>query len=131
MPDQYIKFPRQESIRFFEKSLDGHNKVINWKKIRDCYYEIQREDLSHIKVFVSNYYVLSVSDYYEITSEYNTDCIITISNWNRVTQDAYEEGKKNGIGVFTMKEFMGALNCAKPCNYVRPIDRDNNDWRGI
>ena len=73
----------------------------------------------------------SVSDYYEITSEYQIDCLVTISNWNRVTQDAYELGRRNGIGVFTMSEFMGALNCAKPSVYIRPIDREDNDRAGV
>lgn len=88
---------------------------------------IERYELPPIRVYVSNYYALSISDYYEITSEYNIDCLITISAWNRVTQDAYELGKTNGVGVFTMNEFMGALNCEKPSTYVRPIDRENNN----
>lgn len=83
MPDQFIKFPRVESIQYFESAMYGHNKVLRCKKISDSYYEIQREDLPPIFVFVSNYYALSVSDYYEITSEYQIDCLVTISNWNR------------------------------------------------
>ena len=106
MPDQFIKFPRVESIQYFESAMYGHNKVLRCKKISDSYYEIQREDLPPIFVFVSNYYALSVSDYYEITSEYQIDCLVTISNWNRVTQDAYELGRRNGIGVFTISEFI-------------------------
>lgn len=131
MPDQFIKFPRVESIQYFESAMYGHNKVLRCKKISDSYYEIQREDLPPIFVFVSNYYALSVSDYYEITSEYQIDCLVTISNWNRVTQDAYELGRRNGIGVFTMSEFMGALNCAKPSVYIRPIDREDNGRAGV
>ena len=120
MPDQFIKFPRVESIQYFESAMYGHNKVLRCKKISDSYYEIQREDLPPIFVFVSNYYALSVSDYYEITSEYQIDCLVTISNCRR-----------NGIGVFTMSEFMGALNCAKPSVYIRPIDREDNDRAGV
>lgn len=130
MPDHYIKYPRKESIYYFEQAMDRHNRVLKWKEISDSYYEIQREGLSSIHVFVSNYYALSISDYYEITSEYDIDCLITISNWNRVTQDAYELGKRNGVGVFTMNEFMGALNCARPCTYIRPIDKEDNDRHG-
>lgn len=68
MPDQFIKFPRVESIQYFESAMYGHNKVLRCKKISDSYYEIQREDLPPIFVFVSNYYeqykalALSVSD---------------------------------------------------------------------
>lgn len=56
MPDQFIKFPRVESIQYFESAMYGHNKVLRCKKISDSYYEIQREDLPPIFVFVSNYY---------------------------------------------------------------------------
>lgn len=44
MPDQFIKFPRVESIQYFESAMYGHNKVLRCKKISDSYYEIQRED---------------------------------------------------------------------------------------
>ncbi len=128
MPDrQYIKFPRPESIRYFENAMNRHNRVLSCIRISKGYYEIKRDELPPIHVFVSNYYALSISDYYEITGEYSIDCLITISNWNKVTQDAYELGQDNGIGVFTMEEFMGALNYAKPSTYVRPIDRENNN----
>lgn len=98
MPDQFIKFPRVESIQYFESAMYGHNKVLRCKKISDSYYEIQREDLPPIFVFVSNYYALSVSDYYEITSEYQIDCLVTISNWNRGT--VYPSSLKNNTGDF-------------------------------
>ena len=131
MPDQYIKFPRIESIRYFENAMNQHNRVLSWQKISDSYYKISRKELPPIFVFVSNYYVLSISDYYEISSAYSIDCLITISNWNRVTQDAYELGRGNCVGVFTMNEFMGALNCAKPSTYIRPIDREDNERTSI
>jgi hypothetical protein len=107
--------------------MNRHNRVLSCIRISKGYYEIKRDELPPIHVFVSNYYALSISDYYEITGEYSIDCLITISNWNKVTQDAYELGQDNGIGVFTMEEFMGALNYAKPSTYVRPIDRENNN----
>lgn len=131
MPDTFTKFPRAESIQYFENAMERHNKVIRCRRISASYYEIQREDSSIIFVFVSNYYALSVSDYYEITSEYQIDCLITISNWNRVTQEAYELGISNGVGVFTMSEFMGALHYARPSDYTRPIDKEDNDRVGI
>ena len=131
MPDQYIKFPRKQSIEYFEQVLNRHDRVLSWNKLSNSYYEIQREELPSIRVFVSDYYALSISDFFEITNEYDIDCLITISTWNKVTQDAYELGKSNGVGVFTMNEFMGALNCARPCTYVRPIDREDNDRPGF
>lgn len=129
MPDQFVKFPRRESIAFFEKAMNNHSIVIGCRRLSDSYYEIYRDELPTIKVFVANYYALSLSDYYDIVSDYKVDCLVTISKWNGVTQDAYELGKSNGVGVFKMDEFLGALNYARPCTYIRPIDREDNDRR--
>ena len=127
MPDQFVKFPRPESITFFENAMKYHSRVNECKYLSQSYYEIYRDELPTIRVFVSNYYALSVSDYYDIVTDYKIDCLVTISNWIKVTQDAYELGKNNGVGVFTMSEFSGALNYERPCEYIRPIDRDDND----
>ena len=128
MPDSYTKFPRPESIDFFEKAMRNHNKVKNIKKLSTSYYEIHRKDLSMIRVFVSNYYALSLSDYYDVLEDYgDIDCLITISNWNGVTTEAYNQGKRNRVGVFKMEEFLGALNYERPSTYTRPIDREDND----
>ena len=131
MPDYFIKFPRPESIHFFEQAMRSHDKVESFRKLSDSYYEITRYDIPKIRVFVSNYYVLSLSDYYDIKDEYpDIDCLITISNWNRVSEDAYRQGKRNQVGVFTMREFMGAINIERPYRYIRPIDRERNDRLG-
>lgn len=128
MPDCYTKFPRPQSITFFERAMRNHNKVRKINKLSDSYYEIVRLDLSSIRVFVSNYYALSLADYYEVLEEYSDiDCLITISNWNGVTQDAYAQGKRNSVGVFKMDEFLGAINFEEPSRYIRPIDREDNE----
>ena len=51
MPDSYTKFPRPESIDYFEKAMRNHNKVRDIKRISDSYYEIRRINLSSIRVF--------------------------------------------------------------------------------
>lgn len=132
MPDSYTKFPRPESIDYFEKAMRNHNKVRDIKRISDSYYEIRRINLSSIRVFVCNYYALSLSDYYDVLDDYDDiDCMITISNWNGVTQEAYVQGKINNVGVFKMEEFLGALNCERPSTYIRPIDREDNNKFGF
>lgn len=128
MPDSYTMFPRPESIHFFEQAIQSHDKVEYIQRLRDSYYEIVRKNLPTIRVFVSNYYALSLSDYFEVIEEYSDiDCLITISKWNSVTSDAYNQGKRNSVGVFTMEEFLGALNFGKPYKYIRPIDREDNE----
>jgi hypothetical protein len=38
MPDYFIKFPRPESIHFFEQAMRSHDKVESIKKLSDSYY---------------------------------------------------------------------------------------------
>lgn len=125
MPDtNFIKYPRLESINFFEKCMKNHEIVKGIEKIEKCYYLIIRYNKPIIRVFVSNFYAVSLDNYYEIKEEYaDLDCLITISVWNSVTDIAYKQGKKDHIGLFTLKEFMGAINYDKPYTYIRPIDK--------
>lgn len=128
MPDyEYIMYPRKESIRFFEQAMRNHTRVDNIIRISEAYYEIHRDCLSTIKVFVSNYYALSEADYYEVIDEYpDIDCLITISDWNEVTDEAYILGKRHCVGVFKISDFMRAINEERPYTYTKPINRNNN-----
>lgn len=127
MPVDYSRYPRPESVAFFEQSIRGHNRVSGMKKISEYYYEISRVGMSNVNVLVTNYYTLGYSELLDIISTYpDVDCVITISNWNGYTDQAYEEGKRRRIGVFIFQELFGALNCAEPYQYIRSVDRDDN-----
>ena len=123
----YSRHPRPESIAFFEKAMHGHKKVNNVKKIENYYYQICRCDMSSINVVVTNFYTLGYGELLDILEEYpDVNCVITISNWNGYTNQAYDEGKKRNVGVFKFEEFMGAINIERPCAYIRPSDKECN-----
>ena len=130
----YSRYPRPESMAYFEKAMHRHDRVEGFEKLEDYYYRILRYGMSPVNVVITNYYTLGYGELLDILEKYpKTNCVITISNWNGCTGQAYREGKKKGIGVFKMEEFMGAINCVNACTYIRPIDREDNDrfGRGI
>lgn len=123
----YSRYPRPESIQFFEKAMKNHDKVSGMEKIGEYYYRLSRFGMSPVEVVVTNYYTLGFGELLDILDEFpNADCVITISNWNGYTEQAYNEGKRKGIGVFKASEFIGALNYGRPCDYIRPRDREDN-----
>lgn len=66
---------------------------------------------SRLKVYVADVYVLTASDVSEIMMSYpEVNCIVVISNWDHYTDMAKEEAQNNQIGVFTLSEFLEALN---------------------
>lgn len=129
----YSRYPRPESIAFFEKAMKQHDKVTYLRKISEYYYEVIRKNMPSVKVLVTNFYTVGLANVQEILSDYNDiDCIVTISNWNGYTQEAQDWGTSHHVGVFKMGEFMGALNVSEPYRYLRPKDREDNSghpWR--
>ena len=64
-----------------------------------------------MKTYIADVYVLTASDVNEIISKYSDiDCIVVISNWDHYTDLAKNNAKKYGVGVFTLNEFLVALN---------------------
>lgn len=123
----YSKYPRPESIAFFEKAISRHSITEDLERIQDYYYCIYRKDMHSINTLVTNHYTLGLVDYYEIIEQYpKVQAIVTISKWNGYTYQVKEEAKKKRIGIFRMDELLGALNWNEPHKYVKKDrDRDN------
>ena len=74
-------------------------------------FEIQLSDGRLLITYIADVYVLTAADVREVVSEYDdVDCIVVVSNWDHYTSDAKNIAKAMGIGVFTLNEFMKALN---------------------
>ncbi|WP_457756139.1 hypothetical protein [Thermodesulfatator indicus] len=128
MPEfgKYEKIPRPESIETFIKYLNSNPIVIKIERKGLQLIEIIRKGKSSLKVFMTNIYIVSLADVYEILSEVGqVDAIVTMSAWNSYTKEAKEECKKIGIGLFKFKEFMGAVyyEGQQFLDYVHPDDR--------
>ncbi|MDA8030189.1 MAG: hypothetical protein MPK62_03475 [Alphaproteobacteria bacterium] len=47
------------------------------------------------------------------------DYIVTSMDWFGYTKDAKQYGKNNDLGIFTFREFMGALHRKNPKTYFK------------
>lgn len=129
MPEggKYEKLPRPDSIKAFIKYVSSKTFVKNIEKLDLQILKINREEKSSIIVYLTNIYVVSEADVIEILSDNpNIDCIVTVSAWNKYTKTANSEAKKNNIGLFKFKEFLGAVyyDGESFVNYEPPTDDD-------
>lgn len=112
MPElgKYKKTPRPESIEYFIKVVSSREFVVKVERLNNQLFKVVRKEKSDITVFLTNIYIVSEADVYEITADHgNLNCIVTVSAWNSYTKDAKVLTKGMGIGLFQLKEFLGAI----------------------
>jgi hypothetical protein len=129
MPEygKYEKIPRPESIQFFIECLTSHRKISAIKREGGQVLFIKRQQgLSNLKVFMSNVYIVGLAEVHEILGqESGLNAIITLAPYNSYTFEAKEYCKENNIGLFRLKEFLGAVHYGekKFLDYISPDDR--------
>ena len=110
MPE-WNEHPRRDSYEFFEKAISSHGHVQGLEKVEPQVYEISREGMQDVRLWICDVYRVSAADVAEICAEDpDINAIVTMSNWNDVTQEGQEAGREQVVGVFTFKQLMGALN---------------------
>jgi len=116
MPDanpRYEKIPRPESIEAFRTYVSGHSKVSEVQQLETVVFRVQKAYLTNIGVVLTNIYTVSQADVLEILSGsygITVNAIVTMSAWNGYTDEAKDYAESQNVGLFTFKEFMGALN---------------------
>ena len=65
-------------------------------------------------------YTLGLADVLKAKDGFpEADHIVTGGSWNGYTPQAKQYGRENGIGIFVIEEFLGALNLPNPQDYVK------------
>lgn len=112
MPEQgrYEKVPRPESIEKFLAYLGSSNAVNDIQRESNQVIMVKRTKHTPIRVFMTNMYIVGLADVHEILHQVRKiDAIVTMSEWNGYTTEAKVFCKERGIGLFTFKEFLGAV----------------------
>ena len=115
--------PPPETVEFFLGRMRAHSKVSRVVTHSDNRHDLFRHGATTIKVFLTDTYEFTVSDYAELHAEYpEVNCIASASTWNHFTYEAEEVANGDGVATFLIAELMGALNFtgAKFRNYVAP-----------
>lgn len=118
--------PDRDTYAFFEKAISGHGHVQGMEQVEPQVYELSREGMADVRVWICNVYRVSAADVAEICAEDpDVDAIVTMSAWNDVTAEGKQAGKEQGVGVFAFKQLMGALNYEhEEFTDYKPPDRD-------
>ncbi len=113
MPDQnpmFKKVPRPESIDALIRYLESSKVVTNVEKVDEQLIRVDRNNGPTITAFLTNIYIIGEADAFEILSKHGgIDCIVTMSAWNGYTASAKTNCSQEGVGLFTFKEFLGAV----------------------
>lgn len=98
-------------FNFFEERMHAHGRVRALNSLGDGLYQITRLDGTILKVFVCECYAYGVAEYAETVQNLgHLDAIIISSVWCGYTYELKLDRRDQGVGVFKIAEFMGALN---------------------
>lgn len=71
-----------------------------------------------------NEYTLGLAAVMRALSEFpGLDCIVTGGEWNAYTREAKEYGLDQGIGIYVISDFLGALNLQRFHTYVKKDEK--------
>lgn len=105
-----------DGLNYTLAAIRRHHLVVTAELEEQAFYKAivdvkRRRFYPRLKVYIADVYILTVSDVNEIMEAYpEVNSIVVISNWDHYTNIAKEEARINGIGVFTLAEFLEALN---------------------
>jgi hypothetical protein len=122
--------PRPESRKVFLDVFSKHQSVKTIEQIGLPLFKIIKRNDSELRILLVNIYILSEAEFLEVYSQYPIiDAIVNSSNWNDYTARAKSLAKEHNIGLFSFREFMGALNYDNKrffINYIPPEEREEN-----
>jgi len=127
---RYEDLPRPESVAFFMERLSGHKMVKNFNEPQTQIFVVERDKRDTLTIYLTNIYIVSEANVFDVQRRHpGVNCIVTISAWNRYTDEAKEVAKGQGIGLFRLSEFMGALYYDKQrfLDYVTP-EKPSGSW---
>ena len=96
---------------YFLQRMRDHHRIRKVESISANRHDLTTDDGRLVKVFLTDTYTFSESDYAELRAEYpEVDCIVSASSWNHFTPEAERAARTDKIGAFSIGEFMGAVH---------------------
>ena len=78
--------------------MERHDHVRKVEKLSASRYDVTRHDRTKIRVFMTDVYEFTVSDYAELCNEYpDVNCIVQASTWNHFTSGVREEARSDDV----------------------------------
>lgn len=116
------------AISFFEQVLSTHTSVESYNRINDIQFEIvRRNNHSDVNAILVDDYMLGEATVYAILDEFHgVTAIVNNGTWNYIALDWKKMAKQTGVVVFTMADFLGALNVNQLDKYTNRNEREES-----
>lgn len=115
--------PWRQHREFFVSGLRSSPVVSYVEEVDFFNYLVQRPGKSELRIYLTNKYILSVTDAMEILDESpDTNCIVSTMDYNQYTPEAKRYCLSLGVGLFRTVELLGAIyqDGQRFLEYVRP-----------
>jgi hypothetical protein len=100
-----------DHYKYFEGQMDRHGKVASLTAERNGIYQLTRTQGDTLRVFICECYAFGIAEYIETIEKLGRlDAVIINSAWCGYSPDAKRHCRDEGIGLFKIGEFMGALH---------------------
>lgn len=127
---KYAREPRPESVDWLRDLLDKRpNTACFWRPPHD--FRVVIGDRS-VRLHLNNIYTVSEADVLEIRAEMpDVDAIVTVNSYNSYSKDAKKAALEAGVGLFTAKELLGAINFTgdRFLHYISREEREREEKR--
>jgi hypothetical protein len=115
--------PWRQHRDFLVNGLTSSSVVSKVEALDNFHYVVQRPGKSELRIYLTNKYILSVTDVMEILEESpDTNCIVSTMEYNQYSPEAKEYCLRQGVGLFRTAELFGAIyqDGRRFLDYVRP-----------
>lgn len=134
MPAHSDEFPwpgHYGHFDFFENKMKTHHNVESLESCGEGLYVLQRRSGNPLNVFICECYAFGVAQYMETVQNLGTlDAIIINSIWCGYSMDAKIHCQQQKVGLYSIKDFMVALNREDIWNYLNESERDQLQKNG-
>ena len=114
------------AILFFENMLSSHNAVASFTRSNDIQFQIRRKDgLSDVNAVLVDVYAFGEAHVYGLLHEFHgVTAIVNGGGWNLIALDRKTIANRTRVTVFSMGDFMGALNVDRLEEYTPRDERE-------
>ncbi len=111
---------------YFESQMNKHGKVASLTAQGDSVYKLTRTQGDTLRVFICECYAFGVAEYMETVENLeDVDVVIINSAWCGYSPDAKFHCRESNVGLFQIREFMGALH---QDDYWRYLTATENEY---
>ncbi len=127
LESQNIEFRYTTVSMYIEKFLANHSFIDRMEKLNIYMFEVTLKDYRNLRIFVTNTYFFTEYTFNQITAiDPAIDAIICSNPSSSYTEDAKFLCIDQNIGLFSLREFMGAIRKKgnEFLNYLLQEDKD-------